>query len=159
MRARKIGLSSLLEIVVYPFGMPFDVEMFAQHMVHRTTQRFIQQQAIERCFVAVTAIDFETQKPPSTLSIIVPKWKLGTRDEVYADVREYLAKSQAIAVSSISENEHGVYITIEWKRQRSAFAAMKIRDNEGDSVLAHWERVAAGVALPLLPASADDVTS
>jgi hypothetical protein len=152
MPSKKIGMSDLLEIVVYPFVMPFDIDLFTSHMVHRTAHLFIANGSIgERCFVAVTAVDFETQKPPSTLSIIAPKWRADKRAEIYADVREFLARSKAIAVCSPSETEDGITVGIEWNGQRSAFAAMKIRDTEGGYVLAQWERVSAGVALPLLP--------
>jgi hypothetical protein len=159
MTPKKIGVSDLLDIMVYPFGMPFDVELFAAHMLRRTTHLFLQTGRVERSFVAITAIDFETQKGPATLSIIVPKWSAERREEIFADVREYLAKTRGVAVSSQTEDDDGVYITIEWNRQRTAFAAMKIRDSEGDFVLGQWQRVAAGVALPLLPASPDAVTS
>lgn len=150
--AKKIGMTELLEIVVYPFGMAFDIDLFTSHMLHRTAHVFAAHGEVERCFVAVGEIDFETQQPPSTMSIIVPKWELAARDRIYADVREYLVKAKAIAVASTSEDEDSLKIVIEWKRHRQAFAAMKIGDT-----IALWQRVSAGVAIPLLPVARDDL--
>lgn len=144
--SKKIGMTELLDIVVYPFTMPFDIDLFTSHMLHRTVQVFMHHGEIERCFIAVCELDFETQKPPSTMSIIVPKWQIGPAERVYADVREFLTRSKAIAVSSTSEDEDRLRVVVEWKRHRSAFAAMKVGD-----ALAPWERVSAGVAIPLLP--------
>lgn len=160
MTPKKIGVSDLLDIAVYPFGASFSLELFISRMLNRTAYLFARNGRVQRSFVAVTEIDFETQAPPSMLSVIVPKWSVERREEILADVREYLARARGVAVSSQSEDDDGVYVTIEWKRQRAAFSAMKIRDNEGDFVLAQWQRAAAGVALPLLPpASLDDVMS
>lgn len=151
--AKKIGMTELLEIAVYPFGMPFDINLFTSHMLHRTAHVFAQHGEIERCFVAIGEIDFETQRPPSTMSIIVPKWGLAASDRIYADVREYLVKCKAVAVASTSEDEDDLKIVIEWKRHRQAFAATKI----GDFAIALWQRVSAGVAIPLLPVARDDL--
>lgn len=150
--SKKFGVSELLDIRVYPFRGRFDIDSFTSHVIRRTGIMFAEHGKVgERCFVAVTAVDFETQEPPPTLTIIVPKWQPAKRDEIYADVREYLARSKGIAVSSASETEHGVMVSIEWNGQRNAFAAMKVRDSAGQQGLARWERVGAGVALPLLP--------
>lgn len=152
MTTSKTGLSDLLEIRVFPFTRPFDIDLFSSHVVHRTARLFIERGTIgERCFVAVSALDPQTRTPPPMLSIIVPKWGLAKRDEIYADVREFLALCQGFAVSFATETEHAVTVSVEWNRQRSAFAALKIRDPKGGFVLAHWERVGAGVALSLLP--------
>lgn len=151
MRAKRIGVSESLDIRIYAFTMPFDLDLFTAHMTRRTARLFIEAGAIgQRYFVAVTAADFETQAPTPTLSIIIPKWHATNRDKVYADVREYLARSDGIAVSSISETEHGVTVSVECKGQRNAFAATKIRAGRLVA-LGAWERVGVGVALPLLP--------
>jgi hypothetical protein len=148
----KKGVSDLLEIRVYPFTQAFNIDMFSSHVLHRTSRLFIQRGTIgERCFIAVTALDPETKAPGTALAILVPMWQLGTRDAIYAEVREFLAYSQGIAVSSATETEHGLTVSVEWNGQRTAFAAMKIRGVAGRFVLAQWERVGAGVALPLLP--------
>lgn len=150
---KKIGMTELLEIAVYPFEASFDINVFTSHVLHRTAHIFEIDGEIERCFVAVSEFDFETQCPPPTMSIIVPKWGPTVRDQIYADVREYLARSKAVAVASTSEDEEGLMVVIEWKRHRQAFAAMKV----GDFTIAHWQRVSAGVAIPLLPVARDDL--
>lgn len=151
--SKKIGVTDVLDIVVYPFGMPFDINMFTSHILHRTAHAFAQEGEIESCFVAVSELDFETQQPPSIMSIIVPKWELATRDRICGDVREYLARSKGVAVALTSESDDKLTIVIEWKRHRRAFTALKV----GDFALSTWQRASAGVAIPLLPVGRDDL--
>lgn len=153
MPAKKIGETESLEIVVYPFVGPFNIDLFTSHMLHRTAHIFANEGELKRCFVAISELDFETQTPPSTMSVIVPKWQLVSRDRVFVDVREYLARCKAIAVCSTSEGDDRVTIVIEWKRHRSAFTALKV----GDFALSAWQRVSAGVAIPLLPVGRDNL--
>ena len=152
MTAKKIGTTETLDIVVYAFPVPFDIDLFTSHMLHRTAHMFMRKGEIESCFVAVSELDFETQRPPSTLSVIVPK-RGHAATSIRADVREYLERSKAIAVASTSESDDRLTIVIEWKRHRSAFTAQKI---EG-LVLAPWQRALPGVAFPLLPVGRDDL--
>lgn len=161
----KIGSSDLLDIRVYPMVIPFEVELFTQHMIHRTTHMFASQggEMRERIFVAVTAVDPETRKPPMTLTVIVPKWHIATRDAVFEDVRELLARSQGLAVCSALEAHGVVVVTIEAKkpeksRHRRAYSATIVRVGESGRVLGSWEPTSVDAAsVPLLPAEPMDL--
>ncbi len=164
MRSRKIGSSKLLDIGVYPMIAPFDVEHFTQYMIQRVSRVFASQggEMSERVFVAVTRVDPETKEPPMTLTVIVPKWHMATRDAVCADVREFLARSQGLAVCSAAETNGVVVVTIEAKkrensRHRRAYSAKIVKVGAG-RVLSSWEPTSVDAAsVPLLPAEPMDL--
>jgi hypothetical protein len=167
MRSKKIGSSDLLDIMVYPLVGPFDVELFTQHMIHRTAHMFASEggKVLESVFVAVTGVDPETNEPPMTLTVIVPKWQIATRDEVYVDVREFLVRSQGIAVCLATEVQGSVVVAIEAKRSetksrhRRSYSAMIVNiGSGGDRVLGSWGPTIVGVnSVPLLPAEPMDL--
>lgn len=168
---RKLEVSTLFGVMAYPFLVPFQSEPFVQHMLNRTARFFLSHRAIkEKIFVAVGELE------AATLGIILPKgkrhllalfvvsphrehWELDETfvPDVHADLRLFLAGRKAVVLASACETTNAVIVEIEMQnRHKRAYAAAIVQSIDGP-VLAPWAPVATGVAMPLLPATPENL--
>lgn len=153
---KKFGVAERLEIMVFPFQQPFQPEEFAHHMTHHTHQLFAAKCGIkEKIFVAVTALDPETRRPPMSLSVVSPLWHCATAEQIEEDVRDYLSRCRGLIVGAAYEDGDRVIVDIEMKRRRwCMYAAKIVRADDGSHQLCRFLRTnpVARTGIPLLPA-------